>query len=263
MTVRAPGAAPARRDPLDPQAARAARAARRSTAPSSSRSTTSGSPGDPVEDGATFETNAAIKARFGARATGLPTLADDSGIEVDALGGGPGVRTRRYAGENATDEENNAQAARGARGAAAGTARGALRLRAGPGAARPGRPARRLAGHAHARHVSRAGSRRRRAGPAASATTRSSSRPRSRPAAGRSACGPRPRSTRSRTAPGRPDGWPRTCGRSGSRGGHASVRLLRCEPGPRSGARGARAGGRRRPRCPRDRRRLWRRTGRA
>ena len=64
-------------------------------------------PGDPVEDGETFETNAAIKARFGVRLSGLPTLADDSGIEVDALGGGPGVRTRRYAGEDATDEDNN------------------------------------------------------------------------------------------------------------------------------------------------------------
>lgn len=63
--------------------------------------------GEPVEDGLTFRTNAAIKARFGSRATGLPTLADDSGIEVDALGGGPGVRTRRYAGEDATDEDNN------------------------------------------------------------------------------------------------------------------------------------------------------------
>jgi XTP/dITP diphosphohydrolase len=65
--------------------------------------------GDPVEDGATFETNAAIKARFGLRASGLPALADDSGIEVDALDGGPGVRTRRYAGEAATDAENNAK----------------------------------------------------------------------------------------------------------------------------------------------------------
>ena len=65
-------------------------------------------PGDPVEDGETFETNAAIKARFGVRLSGLPTLADDSGIEVDALDGGPGVRTRRYAGEDATDEDNNA-----------------------------------------------------------------------------------------------------------------------------------------------------------
>ena len=53
---------------------------------------------DPVETGETFETNARIKARFGARRTGLPTLADDSGLEVDALGGAPGVRTRRYAG---------------------------------------------------------------------------------------------------------------------------------------------------------------------
>jgi XTP/dITP diphosphohydrolase len=68
-----------------------------------------GVPGDPVEDGATFETNAAIKARFAARATGLPALADDSGLEVDALGGGPGVRTRRYAGEDASDEQNNAK----------------------------------------------------------------------------------------------------------------------------------------------------------
>jgi len=63
--------------------------------------------GDPVEDGETFETNARIKARFAARATGLPALADDSGIEVDALEGGPGVRTRRYAGEQATDAQNN------------------------------------------------------------------------------------------------------------------------------------------------------------
>ncbi len=65
--------------------------------------------GEPVEDGATFATNAAIKARFAARATGLPALADDSGLEVDALGGGPGVRTRRYAGERATDADNNAK----------------------------------------------------------------------------------------------------------------------------------------------------------
>ena len=65
--------------------------------------------GDPIESGETFETNAAIKARFGLRASGLPTLADDSGLEVDALGGGPGVRTRRYAGEDATDVMNNAK----------------------------------------------------------------------------------------------------------------------------------------------------------
>ena len=64
---------------------------------------------DPDETGETFETNARIKARFGARRTGLPTLADDSGIEVDALAGGPGVRTRRYAGPNATDLDNTAK----------------------------------------------------------------------------------------------------------------------------------------------------------
>ena len=50
--------------------------------------------GEPVEDGRTFEANARIKARFTAELTGLPSLADDSGIEVDALGGAPGVWTR-------------------------------------------------------------------------------------------------------------------------------------------------------------------------
>jgi len=64
---------------------------------------------DPVEDGETFRANAAIKATFGLAASGLPTLADDSGIEVDALAGAPGVRTRRYAGEQATDADNNAK----------------------------------------------------------------------------------------------------------------------------------------------------------
>jgi len=65
--------------------------------------------GEPVEDGETFASNAALKARFYARLSGLPTLADDSGIEVDALRGGPGVRTRRYAGDGATDAQNNAK----------------------------------------------------------------------------------------------------------------------------------------------------------
>jgi XTP/dITP diphosphohydrolase len=68
-----------------------------------------GVPGEPIEDGATFEANARIKARFAAEATGLPSLADDSGIEVDALDGGPGVLTRRYSGPDATDERNNAK----------------------------------------------------------------------------------------------------------------------------------------------------------
>jgi XTP/dITP diphosphohydrolase len=61
-----------------------------------------------VEDGATFEDNALIKARTVAEASLLVTLADDSGLEVDALGGRPGVRSARFAGEGATDGENNA-----------------------------------------------------------------------------------------------------------------------------------------------------------
>ena len=68
-----------------------------------------GIPDEPDETGETFEANAAIKARHGARRSGLATLADDSGLEVDALGGGPGVRTRRYAGDHATDADNNAK----------------------------------------------------------------------------------------------------------------------------------------------------------
>jgi non-canonical purine NTP pyrophosphatase (RdgB/HAM1 family) len=62
---------------------------------------------DAVEDGATFEQNATIKALHYGTLAGMPTLADDSGLEVDALGGRPGVLTRRYAGPDATDEENN------------------------------------------------------------------------------------------------------------------------------------------------------------
>lgn len=65
--------------------------------------------GEPDETGATFETNARIKARYYAARSGLLTLADDSGLEVDALDGGPGVRTRRYAGDDATDADNNAK----------------------------------------------------------------------------------------------------------------------------------------------------------
>ena len=64
---------------------------------------------EPVEDGTTFEANARLKARFYARLAGELTLADDSGIEVDALDGGPGVYTRRYAGPDATDADNNAK----------------------------------------------------------------------------------------------------------------------------------------------------------
>jgi len=65
--------------------------------------------GDPVEDGLTFEANARKKARWAALTSGLAVIADDSGLEVDALDGAPGIRTRRYAGPDATDAENNAK----------------------------------------------------------------------------------------------------------------------------------------------------------
>ncbi|MDP6421708.1 MAG: XTP/dITP diphosphatase [SAR202 cluster bacterium] len=55
------------------------------------------------ETGETFEQNAALKAETYCRLSGLPTLADDSGLEVDALGGEPGVRSARYAGDDASD----------------------------------------------------------------------------------------------------------------------------------------------------------------
>ncbi|MDH4081684.1 MAG: XTP/dITP diphosphatase [Nitrospira sp.] len=59
-----------------------------------------------VEDGTTCEANAIKKAREIARATGVPAVADDTGLEVDALGGRPGVYAARYAGEHATYEDN-------------------------------------------------------------------------------------------------------------------------------------------------------------
>ena len=57
------------------------------------------------ETGETFEANAALKAETYAQLSGLPTLADDSGLEVDALNGEPGVRSARYAGEDASDTD--------------------------------------------------------------------------------------------------------------------------------------------------------------
>ncbi len=57
------------------------------------------------EDGWTFDENAYKKASFAARVLGLPAIADDSGLAVEALGGAPGVHSARYAGENATDED--------------------------------------------------------------------------------------------------------------------------------------------------------------
>ncbi|MEW6992330.1 XTP/dITP diphosphatase [Colwelliaceae bacterium 6441] len=62
---------------------------------------------DVEETGTTFVENAIIKARHAAKITGLPAIADDSGLEVDALNGEPGVYSARYAGEDATDQDNN------------------------------------------------------------------------------------------------------------------------------------------------------------
>ncbi|GGE77228.1 non-canonical purine NTP pyrophosphatase [Streptosporangium jomthongense] len=62
--------------------------------------------GEVEEPAVTFVENAILKARHAARETGLPALADDSGLAVDALGGAPGVRSARYAGAGASDRDN-------------------------------------------------------------------------------------------------------------------------------------------------------------
>ncbi len=72
------------------------------------------------ETGDTYLENASLKARAVAAALDLPALADDSGIEVDALGGAPGPRSARYAGEDATDEQNLHQLIRSMKGVPAG-----------------------------------------------------------------------------------------------------------------------------------------------
>jgi XTP/dITP diphosphohydrolase len=61
---------------------------------------------DVPETGTTFVENAIIKARHAAEVTGLPAIADDSGLVVDALGGAPGIYSARFAGDNATDSDN-------------------------------------------------------------------------------------------------------------------------------------------------------------
>jgi len=68
------------------------------------------------EDGTTFDENAYKKAGFTAKVLGLPTLADDSGLEVDALGGLPGVHSARYAGPKASDTDNSAKLSREMKG---------------------------------------------------------------------------------------------------------------------------------------------------
>jgi XTP/dITP diphosphohydrolase len=71
---------------------------------------------DVDEVGLTFVENAILKARHASRLSGLPTIADDSGLEVDALGGAPGVFSARYAGLGANDAENNAKLLRELKG---------------------------------------------------------------------------------------------------------------------------------------------------
>ncbi|MBD5431092.1 MAG: XTP/dITP diphosphatase [Lactobacillus sp.] len=66
-------------------------------------------PPEPIESGRTFEANAKIKAHELADFSGLPTIADDSGLIVDKLNGAPGVRSARYAGEAHNDAHNNAK----------------------------------------------------------------------------------------------------------------------------------------------------------
>ncbi len=64
---------------------------------------------EPVEDGDTFQANSLIKAGYYRKQTGMACLADDSGLEVEALDGAPGVYSARFAGENASDGDNNAK----------------------------------------------------------------------------------------------------------------------------------------------------------
>ena len=131
----------------------------------------------PVEDtlelAESFEGNARRKAEHFARLTGLPTVADDSGLEVFALGGAPGVRSRRWAGATGSSDRGRRGQQRGAAAPAAGRARGpaagALSLRAGL----PARRRRRARGvRGHLRRPDPRGAARARAG---SATIRSSS----------------------------------------------------------------------------------------
>ena len=124
---------------------------------------------DVEETGQTYPENAILKATQVAAALGVPAIADDSGIEVDALGGGPGHRSARYAGEQATDEQNLDALLRAVRGCP-------------PAAAPPGTDAsRRSRGPTgvpfHAEGVCEGALVSKRRGCAGSATTRSSCRP--------------------------------------------------------------------------------------
>ncbi|MEI6207670.1 MAG: XTP/dITP diphosphatase [Desulfuromonadales bacterium] len=81
---------------------------------------------DTVEDGMTFEENALKKAREASTYAGLPVLADDSGLMVDALGGRPGIYSARFAGEGAGDGANNARLLKELKGVETGRRRAAF-----------------------------------------------------------------------------------------------------------------------------------------
>lgn len=92
--------------------------------------------GEAVETGKTFEENATLKAEYVMKLTGLPAIADDSGLEVDALGGEPGVYSARYSGGHGDDEANNRLLLKNLQGKSPRTARyvAAIAL------VRPGKP---------------------------------------------------------------------------------------------------------------------------
>ena len=81
-----------------------------------------------VEDGATFAENAILKAKYYSAYVSDPVFADDSGLEVDALGGAPGVYSARYSGEGATDQSNNRLLLENLRGVTKRTARFVCRI---------------------------------------------------------------------------------------------------------------------------------------
>jgi XTP/dITP diphosphohydrolase len=93
---------------------------------------------DAIEDGHSFVENALIKARHACRGSGLPALADDSGIVVDALDGAPGLLSARYAGVHGDAQSNNRKLLADLQGVPEGEAHGALRRRAGAAAPRRG-----------------------------------------------------------------------------------------------------------------------------
>ena len=212
----AQAASPRHRPPVSPAAACSSPPARRTSCAScgscstwnmasSSRSTTSASRASRSRTVRRSRRTPRSRPGSAARATGLPTLADDSGLEVDALDGGPGVRTRRYAGEDATDADNNAKLLAALEGLPP-ERRGAryVCVLALPLPGDPG-PRGGVAADLHPRHVPRP-DRHRPAGDGGFGYDPIFEPAASRRAAGPWGCGRRPRSTPSRIGPGPPGG---------------------------------------------------------